>query len=92
MQSSVGDGLQGLTYLFKLIKAELELTQFFPHNLMLPFFTSDLKRFDFIDAKVDQKKIQNTKKQIFIAIVTCSSCLSWLVKFVFPCLTLQILY
>lgn len=56
MQSSVGDGLKGLTYLFKLIKTQFELIQFPPPpNLMLPFCTSDLKTFDFIDANVDKK-------------------------------------
>lgn len=54
-QSSVGNGLKGLTYLFKLIKTQFELTQFFPPDLMLPFFTSDLKTFDFIDANADKK-------------------------------------
>lgn len=55
MQSLVGDGLKGLTYLFKLIKTQFELTRFFPPNLMLPFFTSDLKTSDFIDANGDKK-------------------------------------
>lgn len=55
MQSPVGDGLKGLTYLFKLIKTQFDLTQFFSPHLMLPFFTSDLKTFDFIDANVDKK-------------------------------------
>lgn len=47
--------MEGLTYLFKLIKTQFELTQFFTPNLMLPFFTADLKTFDFIDVNTDKK-------------------------------------
>lgn len=77
-----GGGTEGLTYLFKLIKTQFELTQFFTPNLMLPFFTADLKTFDFIDVNTD-KKLQVPESRFVLLWVT-PQLLSWLTKLTCP--------